>query len=201
MPNIVALILAAGQSKRFGSPKQLLKWKESNLLEHAINTVSEANVSKKFLVLGANFNQILKEVDTSKVEVIKNNSWERGLGNSIAFGVNHILKSNANVDGILLILADQPLIDTAYLNVLIDTFKSSDKVQIIASSYFNGKKGVPALFDKRYFKELTKLKGDKGAKALIEKYSKNVSLIEGEHKLSDIDTFEEYEQLYNANHQ
>ena len=200
MHNIVALILAAGQSKRFGSPKQLLKWKDSNLLENAIKTVNTSNVTHTFLVLGANFDEILKMTDTNSVEIIRNHYWKKGLGNSIAFGVSHIFKSNIKVDGILLMLADQPLIDSEYLNALTDTFKLNNN-QIIASSYLNDKKGVPVLFDKSYFDELTILKGDKGAKALIEKYSKNVTLIKGENKLVDIDTFEDYEQLYHANHQ
>lgn len=199
MPKIVALILAAGQSKRFGRPKQLLKWKKSNLLENAIKTVFESNVSNTFLVLGANYDQILEKTNTAFVVVIRNNSWDKGLGNSIAFGVNHIVKNNIKTDGILLMLADQPLIDADYLNSLIDAFEVGKK-QIIASSYLNGKKGVPALFNSCYFDELTKLQGDKGAKALIEQYSKNVTLIKGENKLADIDTFEDYEILFKANH-
>lgn len=200
MPNIVALILAAGQSKRFGSPKQLLKWKESNLLANTIKTVCSSNASNVFLVLGAMYDQILEKTDTDSVEVIKNKYWEQGLGNSIAFGVNHIIKSNINVDGILLTLADQPLVDSDYLNSIISMFESGNN-QIIASSYSNGKKGVPALFDPCYFDELIKLKGDKGAKEIMEKHSKNVSVIEGKHKLTDIDTFQDYEKLYKANHQ
>lgn len=200
MPNIVALVLAAGKSKRFGSPKQLLKWKKSNLLENAIKAGSESNVSNTFLVLGANYDQILEMTETNSVEVIRNLSWEKGLGNSIAFGAKHILESNTKVDGILLMLADQPLIDSNYLNSIIAKFESGNN-QIIASSYKSGKKGVPALFDISYLEELIKLQGDNGAKALIEEYSKNVTLVKGGNKLADIDTFEEYEQLYKANHQ
>jgi len=180
MPNIVALILAAGQSKRFGSPKQLLKWKSSNLLENAIKEISELS-------------------DTDSVYIIRNDSWEQGLGNSIAFGVNYILNKNIKVDGILLMLADQPLIDSDYLNSIIEKFKPNQN-QIVASSYLNGKKGVPALFNKSCFEELTKLQGDTGAKALIENYSKNVTLIKGGNKLDDIDTLEDYKRMYNANH-
>lgn len=200
MSNIVSLILAAGQSKRFGSPKQLLKWKDSNLLEHAIQSVCESKVSKTFLVLGANYAQILKEVKTNHVEIVRNETWEKGLGNSIAFGVNHILKSNANIDGILLMLADQPLIDSEYLDSLINKFES-DEEQIIASSYKNGKKGVPALFDKCYFKKLSNLKGDKGAKNLIGKYDKKVITLSAEQIIFDIDTKEDYKSLYQKHHQ
>lgn len=195
MPNIVALILAAGQSKRFGSPKQLLKWKESNLLEHAIQSSCKSKAYKTFLVLGANYDQILEETDLSNVEVIRNDNWENGLGNSIAFGVNHILKDISKIDGILLMLADQPLVDSNYLNSIIAEFEPN-KEEIIASSYLNGKKGVPALFDKVYFKELSNLKGDVGARKIIKTYSTDVITLNAGEMLFDIDTKEDYDKLY-----
>ena len=194
MPNIIALILAAGQSKRFGSPKQLLKWKESNLLENAIKTVCESKVSSTILVLGANYDKILERTDINSVEILRNYSWEKGLGNSIAFGVNQILDRDIKVDGLLLMLADQPLINEDYLNTMIDTFEVGNN-QIIASSYLNGKKGVPVLFDRCYFNELSNLQGDKGAKDLLDKYSSEVALIDGDQKLFDIDTIEDFKSL------
>lgn len=198
--NIIVLLLAAGKSSRFGSPKQLLKWKNSNLLQHAIKTASDSNASDVFLVLGANYDQIMEMIHTDSVEVIRNQSWEKGLGNSIAFGVNQILEKEIKVDGILLMLADQPLIDSDYLNSIIDTFEVGTN-QIIASSYLNGKKGVPVLFDKCFFEQLSNIKGDKGAKALLDNYANKVISVDGGNNLLDIDTFDDYEKLYNANHQ
>ena len=198
--NIIVLLLAAGKSSRFGSPKQLLKWKNSNLLQHAIKTASDSNASDVFLVLGANYDQIMEMIHTDSVEVIRNQSWEKGLGNSIAFGVNQILEKEIKVDGILLMLADQPLIDSDYLNSIIDTFEVGTN-QIIASSYLNGKKGVPVLFDKCFFEQLSNIKGDKGAKALLDNYANKVISADGGNNLLDIDTFDDYEKLYNANHQ
>jgi len=121
------------------------------------------------------------------------------LGNSIAFGVEHILKSESNFDGILIMLADQPLIDSTYLNLLIHEFEVG-KSQIIASLYKNDKLGVPVLFDKFYIEELSKFDDDKGAKALLHKYSNHVSAINAKHIVSDIDTIEDYKRLYKANH-
>ena len=197
--NIIVLLLAAGKSSRFGSPKQLLKWKNSNLLQHAIKTASDSNASDVFLVLGANYDQIMEMIHTDSVEVIRNQSWEKGLGNSIAFGVNQILEKEIKVDGILLMLADQPLIDSDYLNSIIDTFEVGTN-QIIASSYLNGKKGVPVLFDKCFFEQLSNIKGDKGAKTLLDNYANKVISVDGGNNLLDIDTIDDYEGLYMANH-
>ena len=69
--NIIVLLLAAGKSSRFGSPKQLLKWKNSNLLQHAIKTASDSNASDVFLVLGANYDQIMEMIHTDSVRLLE----------------------------------------------------------------------------------------------------------------------------------
>jgi molybdenum cofactor cytidylyltransferase len=198
-PNIAILILAAGESSRMGTPKQLLKWKNTTLIGHAIATAQKAKAST-ITVLGANYEVIKAKINHDKVEILKNDNWELGLGNSIAFGVNNILKRDTNFDAILVMLADQPLIDSAYLNNMLEKYKKGMS-QIIATSYKSKKQGVPVLFDAIYFKELSKLNDDKGAKVIIQKYSKNVSAINADNLVSDIDTLEDYERLYNASHQ
>ncbi len=199
IPKIAVVILAAGSSSRLGTAKQLLPWKQTTLLEHSIKTILELNCDDVFVILGANHNLIKSKIDCKKVDVLVNDNWELGLGNSIASGVKYIQESK-EVDGILLVLADQPLIDSKYLKSLIDKFEVNNN-KIIASSYSNGKKGVPVLFDKEYFEELSKLNGDKGAKTLLDKYVPNVFAINAEHLVSDIDTEEDYDKLYKVNHQ
>ncbi len=197
MANIVVLILAAGSSSRMGRPKQLLKWNKTTLLGHTIRTAREINPIEVFVVLGAKYNLIKSEINQDGIQILNNEHWKRGLGNSIAFGVGQILKNDLNFNGILITLADQPLIDSTYLNSLIQEFEVG-KSQIIASLYKNDKLGVPVLFDKFYIEELTKLDDDKGAKVLLHKYSNHISAINAKHIVSDIDTLEDYERLYNA---
>jgi molybdenum cofactor cytidylyltransferase len=198
-PNIYILILAAGESSRMGTPKQLLKWKNTTLLGHAIETAQKLNTLKLIVVLGANYNLISTKINNYQVEVLVNESWEKGLGNSIAFGVNHLLKSDTNFDAVFIMLADQPLIDSSYLNKVLDTYEMG-KRQIIATSYKEGKQGVPVLFDSTYFEELTQLNDDIGARRMLQKYSKNVLAINADNRVSDIDTLEDYKRLYNDNH-
>jgi len=197
--NIAILILAAGESKRMGTPKQLLKWKNTTLLGHTIQ-VSETLNLKTFVVLGANFEEIKNSISSRSIQILNHENWKNGLGSSIAFGVGYIFKNELDIEAILIVLADQPLINSEYLNSMISVFEKG-KNQIIASSYKDGKKGVPVLFDKIYFKELAQLSNDKGAKRLIEKYTDKVVLLNAESMVSDIDTLEDYNGLYQANHQ
>lgn len=199
-PKIIVLLLAAGSSSRLGRPKQLLKWRNSNLLQNAINTAANSDASKTVLILGAHYSEITSKINTTNVEVVNNKTWENGLGNSIAFGVKSIKEKYPETDGVLVMLADQPLIDSSYLNTLINSFEINKK-QIIASTYVNRKYGVPVIFDKHYFNELVNLNDDQGAKHIITKYISNVISIEHDMRFEDIDTFDDYERLFLANHQ
>lgn len=182
-----------------GDIKQLLAWKGTFLINHCIETVLQGDSSKTIVVLGANYEPIKAEIQQEHIQIIYNKDWENGLGSSIAFGVKYV-QNNYEVDGVLITLADQPLIDTNYLNSLVNSFEVG-KNQIIASNYGNEKLGVPALFDSFYFEELTQLDNDKGAKKVIMNHLKNVSALDAKHVISDIDTKEDYERLYKANHQ
>jgi len=198
-PNIAILILAAGGSTRMGSSKQLLKWKQTTLIGHAIETAQQLGLSKTIVVLGANYDNIKSEIEHYQVKLLNNIHWESGLGSSIAFGVSSVLESPINLDGVLIILADQPLINSSYLRLLVENFEIG-KQHIIASTYKNDKQGVPVLFDKFYFEELSQLNDNKGAKAILQKYTENVIGINAEGLVSDIDTLEDYGGLYHDNH-
>jgi len=185
--------MAAGSSSRMGEAKQLLPWKEATLIEDVIAKTLQLNTVKTVVVLGANEDKIVPKITSYPIEVIYNIEWEKGLGNSIAFGIYHI-KKNYDVDGVLVTLADQPLIEATYLKVMIDLFET-DKNQIIATKYQNGKLGVPALFDKSYLLELSIIDGDKGAKSILEKYTNSVITTQINTNVFDIDTDEDYKRL------
>lgn len=173
-----------------GSPKQLLKWGDSTLLNHSINQAINSKANDVFVILGANHKTIGQSIIDARISVLVNDEWNLGMGNTISFGVRHIQELEYN--GILLMLVDQPLIDTAYLDKLIIGFEESTK-SIIASSYYQGA-GVPAVFDKSYYDELTALVGDKGAKQLILKHQEETEVIDSGNLLVDIDTDEMYKK-------
>ncbi|AXT21166.1 nucleotidyltransferase family protein [Flavobacteriaceae bacterium AU392] len=192
-PNIAILILAAGASNRMGIPKQLLPWKHTTLLEHTIETVLELNIEHTFVVLGANIKLMSSKIKSYPIEIIHNINWQNGLGSSIASGAKYIRSLKKTFDGILIVLADQPFIDVTHLNTLIESFLNK-KHKIITTSYNKYKEGVPAIFDAVYFKELSNLNNDFGAKELIENEKTNSVMI-SEDKLTDIDTKDDYNRL------
>lgn len=192
--NIAIVILAAGASTRMGSPKQLLKWGDTTLLDHSINTALNTAAKDVFVVLGAYFSDIQKHIKHKSIHILKNDGWELGLGSSISFAANYLQKNNFEIDGILFMLADQPLITNGFLNELIQNFKPNTN-DIIVTSY-GTQKGVPAIFDKTYFKLLSELDGNTGAKQVITDYETYVKWVKPPKKNVDLDTVEDYKILF-----
>lgn len=188
--NIVALILAAGNSSRMGTTKQLLPWSRNTLLGNAIDIAAISNIDKAFVVLGAEAQKIQEAVLPENYEVILNKNWQEGLGSSISVGITGIMKAEAKPNAILIMLADQPFIDKTYLNTLIGHYKAK-KGKIIATQY-GSKMGVPAIFDPSFFLALQKMKGDEGASQLISKNKGSCFGVDPEKKATDLDTPEDY---------
>lgn len=190
----VVLILAAGKASRMGRPKQLLKWKNTNLLQHTIDIAKAANPLKVILILGAYHDQILNKLDIKGITVHFNSLWHKGMGHSLAFGLKKAVTDFNNLDSALILLADQPLITTNHIKNMISNFKPRHQ-NIITTSYLDRPYAAPTLFDSYYFKELLQLKDDIGAKELIKKYSDRVTTINLDYPFSDIDTWEDYREL------
>ena len=199
MSKLAVLILAAGNSSRMGFPKQLLKWKDTTLLQYVINTVNEVEIDEKILVLGAHFENIKSNIDAGETMVLCNENWKKGLGNSIAFGIKYIKESLPYIDNVLIILADQPLIEFNFLNKMIEVHHLN-RYKITCTLYQHNKLGVPAIFNNIYFNELSQLNQSNGAKSILKKYSDKLSYVDGGNFILDIDTIEDYEELYKQYH-
>jgi molybdenum cofactor cytidylyltransferase len=192
--NIAVLILAAGASSRMGTTKQLLSWNGTNLLDTTIENALIICPDHVVVVLGANAKEIQAHSDHNKnVQFVFHKNWNFGLGSSISYGVDFIQRSFQNTKAILILLSDQPLIDSEYLGQMIQVYESSGK-GIIATKYEKGA-GVPAIFDKCYFSNLTQLNKDIGAKQIIRKFKNDTLSLNPSGKTMDIDTLEDYQKL------
>ena len=188
MSEIAILILAAGSSSRMGKVKQLLPYKHTTLLGWAIEQALESVADEVICVLGAEVNLIEKSIQSYDVKTIYNENYKDGLSSSIALGIENL----QNTKAVLIMLADQPNISSNFLNRLLEKY-SIQPNKIIASNYGNSV-GVPAVFPKKYYPDLLKLKGDKGARNVLSKFDVVIVKIEP-HSLLDIDTLEDYRDI------
>lgn len=192
MPKTAILILAAGESKRMGEPKQLLPYNNSTLLLHSIEQANSIKYSDVFIVIGAHFADVFKSIRGQKVTILKNNNWEDGMGSSLSKGIELIKKKN-NYDRVLVTLADTPLVTTEHYEELISLSDSTGK-RIILTNY-KEISGVPAIFDKSLFNELSLLSDNEGAKPVVKKYKKEVLKMTSKTPFFDVDTKEAYQKL------
>lgn len=193
MVNIHLLLLAAGASTRMEQPKQLLPWGHQTLIEHQVKNLL-ATKYELSVVLGAYSEKIIGSIDMLPLTIFINENWAKGMSRSIAFGVEKVLEKDPGIEAILISLVDQPLITTAYFNKMLWQFQKG-KSQVLVSHSDKHWSGTPVLFDRTYFKELKKLKGDQGAKSIITKNNEAVIRVDAGDLLQDLDTLQVYLRL------
>jgi molybdenum cofactor cytidylyltransferase len=189
-PQIAILILAAGASTRFGSPKQLLKYDGITLLRRTVETVLLSKVKSVHVVLGFESEKMQLEIANLPVDVVINPNWQHGISTSIRSGIQSLEPS---IDAAIIVLCDQPKLSTDTLNTLIDTYTSTQTP--IVTCRYAGTVGVPAMFDRCVFPELLSLEGDHGAKKIIERYTEERIEIDFSGGEIDIDTITDKRQI------
>jgi molybdenum cofactor cytidylyltransferase len=183
------IILAAGSSSRFGSPKQNLVYQGKTLLQRAIQTaLTSACCDCAVVVLGANEGEIRPNISDQQVNIVYNPDWQEGMASSIRLGIAQLMYLEPLITSAILMLCDQPFVDPLLLYQLTER-KTENDTGIIACEYKNTL-GVPALFDKKYFVKLMKLTGSEGAKTIINAYPDDVMSVPFGLGAIDIDDFE-----------
>ena len=185
------LILAAGNSSRLGSPKQLVTFMGKTLIE-SITEVALSISEEVLIVLGGNADLILSKLERfeSEISIEFNPNWQQGMGSSISIGVEKLAEKS---DLIIILLSDQPFISKVLLQDMLQTY-ANYKNPVVACVY-NNTLGVPILFNKSVYPELLKLSGDKGAKSFLHLYENRISTVDFPEGIFDIDTIEDVENL------
>lgn len=191
------IILAAGESSRLGSPKQLLLFNKKYLLQHIIDISADSLAENIVLVLGAFSLDIKKLINFSNVQSIDNSNWQDGLSSSIVCGLNEMLKINPSVETIILVLCDQPYLSAYILNEIF-TKHIETNAEIVNCNYGNAI-GPPVLFYKSLFPKLKLLNGNEGAKSIIKQNFGKVSEVIFPEGNIDIDTISDYQKLKENN--
>ena len=193
--NIAIIILAAGSSSRLGRPKQLLELEGKTLLQKSITAALQ--VSKNVnVVLGANENLIRPTISMFPIHIILNKNWTEGMSSSICAGMSFL--ENKPCKAVLIMLCDQPYVDKFLLEKMISMFEKNES-PIVAAEY-DGKVGVPAIFNVSFFPKLKTLEGQKGAKTLIMNNLEKTKRIIFEKGEIDIDTETAWENFKKQKH-
>jgi len=159
---IHALVLAAGESRRMGMPKPLLRFGGMTFLERIISVLRHSDVDGTTVVLGARADTIRASVNLSGVDVVINENYLKGQLSSLIKGLWSL---SDDADAIVLCLVDNPFITTATVNRLIGAFNEARRPIVLP--VFNGRRGHPALFARSLFDELANAPQEKGARHVV----------------------------------
>lgn len=185
---VAGIILAAGGSSRFGSPKQLLPWGATTVLNRVVQTALETCLTPVIVVLGANADLIEPAIPDGCV-VVRNSSWSFGQSSSLRMGLAHL---PAEVDGVLVLLGDQPQVNPHFCDSIVQRGLESGKITI---PYVNDRRANPVFFPKNTLGRLGEVSGDQGGRAIFAEFQVELLPWLDDYMAMDIDTPEDYEKL------
>lgn len=167
-----AVILAAGESRRYGVPKQLLPWQDKTILQHVVEVALAAELGEVVVVLGHAAGKIACTLQPYPVNLVYNPSYREGMSTSLQAGLRAL---SPGITGALFILADQPGITPSVLRTLADAYMRGGKK--LLAPWYGGRRGNPVLVDGDLWEEIGRLRGDQGARSLFERYPGEVGLV------------------------
>jgi len=187
---LFSVVLAAGKSSRFGALKQLAKYRGRTLTRGALDLARQATGERSLLVTGAQWGKVAADAFPAKGFFVRNDAFEEGIASSIACGVRAIEQV---ADAVLIMLADQPMISAEHLQGMKACWQASPSC--IIASEFAHTAGPPIIFPVAYFPSLKALKGDRGARALLQHHAEEVIRVPFSDAAIDIDTQDDLERI------
>jgi len=187
---LYAIVLAAGASTRFGSPKQLVRIGGRPLLHSVVARTAEIAGSALIVVLGAGAAQLAPLLKHSPGSVVVNRQWREGLASSIRAGVARLPPTCA---GVMLVLADQAAVTTDDLKRLAGTWRR--RPRCVVAALYAGTIGAPAIFPRSSFTDLASLRGDSGAQTILRRSADRLVRVPMPAAELDLDTPEDLLRL------
>lgn len=177
MSDVAIIILAAGMSRRLGRPKQVLPLGGEPIVAHVGRRARQSTARRVMAVVGGAREETMAALEDIVDEIIVNNDFAGGQGTSIAAGIRY-LDSTSHLLGaceaVVFLLADQPGIDPATIDAVIDTWREGAP---IVMTQYRDQMSHPVLFDRTYWPELSRLAGEQGGKAVIDRHREDVAKV------------------------
>lgn len=189
---ISGILLAAGESRRMGSPKALLRYQGRTFIERSCDALLTAGVDEVIVVLGARAEELRRALPTHPaLRAVVNPRYFQGQLSSLTVGIGALSPQS---EAAVVNLVDHPLVTAGTIRALIEAFRAAPMPILIAS--YRGRRGHPVLFASRVYGELLAAPLDQGAKAVVRKAPHRVREVPLDDPgiLADIDTPEDYER-------
>lgn len=185
MRHVAAIVLAAGGSRRLGSPKQLVRREGRSLVRRAADAAIAAGGRPTVVVLGSSSEEIAPELDGARTHVVVNSGWETGMASSLRAGIRRVREISPECDAAIIVLADQPDVSDTLLRALVARLDAGPEPAVACR--YDGILGPPAIFRATLFDRLASLTGDQGARALLRSEVLPVAAIDFPGGARDVD--------------
>jgi molybdenum cofactor cytidylyltransferase len=189
-PALSILIPAAGGSERLGQPKQLVSYKGSSLIQHAVNNAHSLAPGEIIVVTGAHADEVKKTVQQPPVRWLHNPHWSTGMGGSIALGAGAIKPEST---GLMILLCDQWRIRPGDLAMLADRWRNNPNRIVVSAAA--GQYMPPVIFPATCFQQLCELRGDHGARKVVRECPELLTAVTVANAVFDLDTQSQLDEL------
>lgn len=188
---VFGLVLAAGQSRRLGQPKQLLELAGKPLVAHIVEHALAAPLDGVVVVTGSHASEVELALRGVPVYRVFNPHFAQGQGSSLAAGVRAM---PSTVDAVVVVLGDVPGVTPDAIGAVVARWRETHAPAVVTR--YGGQQGHPVLFDRSVFFELASLDGDVGGREILRALGDMVEAIElPEEMPSDVDTEDDWERL------
>jgi len=205
---VAGIILAGGEARRFGQPKQLLEFRGQPFVRAVAQTALASRLSPVVVVTGANADAVEAALHNLPITVARNPNWQTGQSSSIKAGLQAVERlssqrlapetssltvSQETAGAAIFLLADQPQVTSTVIQAL--TEKHAQSLVPILAPLVDGQRANPVLFDCVTFPDLSSLSGDVGGRAIFSKHVVDYLPWQDESLLLDVDTPEDLQKL------
>ncbi len=189
---IAGIVLAAGMSRRLGRPKQLLDVRGKPLVRHVAERCLASRLDAVWVVVGHEADAVVDALADLDVSVLLNADYASGQASSLVTG---LAAASPGADAVVVVLGDQPFIETGVIDRLIDARRAH--LGTIGMARYGDERGHPVLFGREHFTELMDITGDQGGRELIRRHRDEVVLVPAVAMSAplDVDTEEAYVAL------
>ncbi len=194
LPNVAAIVLAAGRSTRMGPEnKLLLEVAGKPMVRHVVEAVQASQVRDIVVVTGHEAARVEEALAGVAVRFVKNDDYADGISTSLRAGLSGV---GGDVDAAIVCLGDMPNISANHIDKLIAAFDPQES-RSICVPVTGGRRGNPTLWAREFFDEMASVKGDVGAKHLIGVYEDRLCevAVDDDGVLTDVDTPEMFEAV------